>query len=120
MLKMLRGDTTTNTLGKVKISTEAIATIASLSAQKVEGVAGMHKGIFYLLGEALGRKSEKAGVRVLLGDKEVWIQVFIDIKYGADVPEVAVKVQERIREAVESMTGLAVTEVDVSVRGISN
>ena len=107
-------------MGRVKISLEAIASIASLAAQRVPGVSGIHKGVLSLFWEALGRKSEKAGVRVMLEDKEVWIQVLINVKNGADVPEVAVKVQEKIREAVESMTGLAVSEVDVSVRAITN
>ena len=119
MLKMTRGDTTTNAMGNVKISVQAIASIAALSAQKVPGVTGMYRGTLGILWEALGRKSEKTGVRVMLGDKEVWIQVLINVKYGADVPEVAVKVQDKIREAVENMTGLAVSEVDVSVRGIT-
>jgi len=114
----MNGDSTTNTMGTVKISTDAIAAIASLTAQKVNGVAGLHRGALSVLLETLGRKNEHAGVKAMIGDKEVWLELLINVKYGVEISEVAVKVQDKVREAVESMTGLTVREVNVSVRGI--
>lgn len=118
---MMQNDTTSNTLGKVRISVEAIASIAGISAQKAEGVAGINKGFFGSLKEVFGagKKNNYSGVKVEIGDKEVWIEIYISVKFGVDIPAVAGKVQDIVRENVESMTGLTVREVNVNIREIT-
>ena len=117
---MAKGDTTENLHGKVKISSDAIASIAAIAAQKIPGVAGINKGIINSFREAIGLKKENAGVEVLISDGDVYLTLLLNIKYGSDVPDTALKVQEKVRETVENMTNLAVREINVSVRGISN
>ena len=96
------------------ISEEVIASIASIAAQEVKGVAAMTaNGI----GEVLGRKTK--GVKVQSGDKDVIIDITLTIEYGARIPDIAWEVQNRVKTQVEAQTGLNVAAVNVHVQGIS-
>ena len=105
--------------GRVRISEEVVATIAGLAANEVPGVAGMMGSLVSGLGERLGRKNPQKGVKVELGEAEANLDLYLVVDYGARIPEVAQKVQEGVRQAVENMTGLAVPAVNIHVQGVA-
>lgn len=105
--------------GTIKISEEVVTIIAGLAASEVAGVAGMSGGLAGGLAEKLGRKNLSKGVKAEVGEKEATIDVFIIVDYGAHIQEVAHQVQTGVRNAVESMTGLKVLQVNVNVQGVS-
>lgn len=105
---------------EVKISDDVIAAIASVAASQVQGVAAMAGNFASNIGGAiLGRKNVAKGVRVASGDKEVVLDLYIAVKYGARIPEVAYKVQENVKKSVEGMTDLKVAQVNIHVQGVT-
>ena len=106
-------------LGKIKIHTDAINSMALIAAKEVEGVAGVTSGTMGRFCDFLGLGSNCSGVKVELKENnEVDIVVSIVVEYGKDVPRIAHQVQENIRQAIEKMTGLIPANIDVKVKGI--
>jgi uncharacterized alkaline shock family protein YloU len=106
-------------VGSIRISDEAIAVIAGLAALEEEGVASMAQGTVDSFAEMLGVKAaQHRGVRVEVANEEVAIELNLYVEFGVDIPSVCQKVQERVREAVEEMTGLTVSQVNISVQGV--
>ena len=105
-------------LGAVRIADEVVSIIAGLAATEVEGIAGMSGGIAGGIAEMLGRKNFSKGVRVEVGEKETAVDLYIIVKYGVRIPDVALAAQENVKQAIETMTGLAVVEVNVHVQGV--
>lgn len=111
---------TENSLGSIRIADEVVEVIAGLAASEVEGVTGMSGGLVGDLAHMLGRnKNLSKGVKVEVGEHEVAIDLFVVVEYGVSIPEVALRVQEAVKEAIESMTGLLVVEVNVHVQGVN-
>lgn len=102
----------------IHISEEVVRIIAGMAASEVEGVASLAGGIVGEIAERLGRKDVTRGVKAQIGEKEAKLDVFLTVYYGVRIPEVAQEVQERVRKAVEEMTGLEVAEVNVHVQGV--
>jgi len=105
-------------LGSVRIADEVVAIIAGLAATEVEGVAGMSGGIAGGIAEMLGRKNLAKGVKVEVGEKETAVDLYIIVNFGVRIPDVAYKIQENVKKAIESMTGLIVVETNVHVQGV--
>ena len=105
--------------GNVNISDEVVAIISSLAASSVEGVAGMVNSLSGGFAEFLGKKNLSKGVKVEIDESDVAIDLFIIVEYGAKIPDVAWQIQENVKNEVESMTGLNVTMVNVSVEGVN-
>lgn len=105
--------------GTVKIANEVVAIIAGLAATEVEGIAGMSGGMTADFTEMLGMKNLSKGVKVEVGEKEAAIDIFIIVEYGSKISEVAKNVQKKVKETVETMTGLKVVEVNVNVQGVN-
>lgn len=105
--------------GSIRIADDVVGVIAGLAATEVPGVAGMSGGIVGGIVEILGRKNLSKGVKVQVGEKEAAIDLYLIMEYGVRIPEVAIKVQENVKEAVESMTGLTVVEINVHVQGVA-
>lgn len=103
----------------VRIADEVVGVIAGIAATEVDGVAGMAGGVVGGIAEMLGKKSFAKGVRVAAGEKEAAIDLYLILDYGVRIPEVAAQVQENVKRAVESMTGLDVVEVNIHVQGIA-
>ena len=108
-----------NDIGSIKITDEVVAIIAGIAATEVPGVTGMSGGIAGGIAEALGRKNLTKGVKVEVGDKEAAIDLFIIVEYGFRIPEVAWTIQEKVKHAVEDMTGLNVVEVNIHIQGVN-
>jgi len=104
--------------GTIKISEEVVSTIAGLAATEVPGVAGMSGGVVNGLSEMLGRKNLSKGVKVVVGDKEASVDLFLIVDYGVRIPEVAWNVQESVKNSIETMTGLKVVEVNIHIQGV--
>jgi len=106
-------------MGTVKISEEVVAIIAGIAAMDVPGVAGMSGGIAGGIAEMLGRKNLSKGVKVEVGDKEAAIDLYIIVEYGCRIPDVSWDIQERVKKAVETMTGLNAIEVNIHIQGVN-
>ena len=104
--------------GTVTFANEVIATIAGLAAVDVPGVAGMSGGFVDGVTELLGRKNLSKGIKVEVGSEEVAVDIAIIVDYGTPVPEIAQNIQMSVMKAVETMTGLKVVEVNISIQGI--
>ena len=103
-------------LGDIKINNEAVGTVASLAAVEVDGIVTLAGK--YSLAEMWGRKDLDKGIHVELKDNTVTISAEVNVEYGIDIYKAAHQLQLAIKNAVESMTGLIVNRVDVSIRGI--
>ncbi len=106
-------------VGSVKIADEVISIVAGLAATEVAGVAGMSGGLAGGIAELLGKKNFSKGVKVIVTGKTVTVEIYVIIDYGICIPEVAIEIQEKVKEAVESMTGFEVAAVDIHVQGIA-
>lgn len=109
---------TSTELGTIRIADEVVSIIAGLAATEVEGIAGMSGGIAGGIAEMLGRKNFSKGVKVEVGEKEAAIDLYVIVKYGVRIPDVALNVQENVKNAIETMTGLSTVEVNVHVQGV--
>ena len=105
-------------IGNVSFADDVIAIIAGLAAIEVPGVASMSGGIVEGIAEVLGRKNLTKGVRVEVGNEQAAVDLAMITEYGAKIPEVARNVQENVKKAIETMTGLHVVEVNIHVLGI--
>jgi uncharacterized alkaline shock family protein YloU len=105
-------------MGNIQIAPEVIEIIAGLATIEVEGVAGMSGGFASGVAELLGRKNLSKGVKVEVGQREAAIDVSIIIEYGQRIPSVASDIQRNVKQAIESMTGLDVIEVNVHIHGV--
>ena len=106
-------------IGAVKIANDVVATIAGLAAADAEGIAGMSGGVAGGIAEMLGRKNLTKGVKVEVGEADTSIDIFCIVEYGISITTVASNVQNRVKSAVESMTGLTVTAVNIHVQGVT-
>ncbi len=104
-----------NDLGVIRIADEVVSTVAGLAAADVEGVANMSGGWGTDLVEKLGRKNLGKGIKVESSGDQTSIDIFIIIEFGYAIPKVAENVQREVKQAVETMTGLTVTAVNVHV-----
>lgn len=105
--------------GRITFADEVVAIIAGLAAAEVEGVAAMSGGFTGGFTEMLGMKNLSKGVKVEIGEKEAAIDLYLIVKYGVRVPEMAWEIQENVKKTVETMTGLTVVEVNIHVQGIN-
>ncbi len=102
-------------LGEIQIADEVVAIIAGLATTEVEGVSSMAGNITNELVSRLGAKNLSKGVRISMEDNKVSVDVAINIAYGYGIPEVSEKVQEKVKSAIENMTGLTVEHVNVRI-----
>ncbi len=107
-----------NQIGQIQIADEVIAIIAGLAATEVEGIAGMAGSFTGGIAEILGKKNLSKGVKVEVGESEVSIDLFLVVKFGVKIPEVALAVQKKVKNAVETMTGLSVIEINLHITGV--
>ncbi|MBQ1821274.1 MAG: Asp23/Gls24 family envelope stress response protein [Clostridia bacterium] len=104
--------------GKVVFAEDVVATIATLAAAEVEGVYGMSGTAFEGLGEKLGKKNYTKGIKVEVGTIECAVDMSIIVRYGFKIQEVCRNVQIAVKNAIETMTGLKVVQVNITVNSI--
>ena len=106
-------------LGEVQIAEEVITIIAGLAATEVEGVCSMGGNITKELVSRLGMKNLSKGVRVEVTEEgKIEVFVTINIAYGYAIPAVSDNVQEKVKAAIENMTGLEVSGVNVRIADV--
>ena len=101
----------------IQIADDVVAVIAGKSASEVAGVYSMAGGLG--ITEVFGKKNLSKGIKVDINEQKAKIDVNIIVEYGARIPDVAFEIQNRVKKAVESMTGLNVQEVNVHVQGVN-
>lgn len=106
-------------IGEVCIADEVVAIIAGLAATEVEGVDSMAGNITNELVAKLGMKNLSKGVKVDVTEEHVCVDLSLNIKYSYSIPDVSAKVQEKVKNAIENMTGLKVLEVNVRIAGVN-
>ena len=107
------------TAGQVQISNEVLTIIAGLAATEVKGVASMGGNITNELVAKMGVRSLAKGVRTTMEDGAVNVDLTLNLDYGYSVPKTSQKVQEKVKAAVENMTGLNVENVNIKIANIS-
>ena len=106
--------------GKITFAPDVIATIANLATADIDGVDGMASGVVEgITGMLSSKKNLTKGVRVDLSEEEVGIDLSVIVKYGYKLHEVCYNIQKSIKNSIETMTGLRVTQVNVAVQSIS-
>ncbi|MFR3185210.1 MAG: Asp23/Gls24 family envelope stress response protein [Ruminococcus sp.] len=105
-------------IGTVQIADEVVAIIAGLAATEVEGVASMNGNITNELVGKLGMKSLSKGVKVDVLDNVVCVDLNLNLEYGYNIPEICQTVQEKVKTAIENMTGLQVSDVNISIASV--
>jgi uncharacterized alkaline shock family protein YloU len=108
-----------NNVGNIVISNEVVAIIAGLAATEIPGVAGMSGGLAGDIIEILRGKNLSKGVKVEIKEKETIIDLFIIVEFGIRIPDIAWEIQNKVKKAVESMTGLNVIEVNINVQAVN-
>ncbi len=104
---------------EIKIADDVVSVIAGIAASEVPGVFGMSGGFAGGISEVFsGKKNLSKGIKVEVGNKEAKVDVNIIVEYGIRIPDVAFEIQNRVKKAVETMTGLKVLEVNVHVQGV--
>ena len=106
-------------VGEVQIADEVVATIAGLAATEVEGVAAMSSNITNELVSKLGMKNLSKGVKIEVSSDSVAVDLSLTMEYGYSIPNTSRQVQEKVKSAIENMTGLTVSEVNVRISGVN-
>ena len=105
-------------IGAVQIADDVVSMIASLAVHEVEGVEACAENMATELMGKVGIKSAIKGAKVDIFEKRVAVDVFVNIEYGYNIPVTCGKVQEKVKSAIENMTGLGVTDVNVRVAAV--
>ena len=104
----------------IEISNDVIAVISGVAVSEVQGVSSMAGGFAGGITEVLsGKKNLAKGIKVDKEENNVKIDVNIIVEYGTRIPDIAFEIQNRVKTAVETMTGLKVEEVNVHVQGVN-
>ena len=104
----------------IQISSDVVAVIAGVAVSEVQGVAGMAGGFAGGISEVFsGKKNLAKGIKADIEDGKAKLDVNIIVEYGSRIPDVAFEIQNRVKKAVENMTGLVVEEVNVHVQGVN-
>ena len=106
-------------IGEVRIADEVVAIIAGLAATEVEGVDSMAGNITNELVGKLGMKNLSKGVQVDVTEEHVSVDLSLNLKYGYNIPDVSERVQDRVKSAIENMTGLTVLDVNIRIAGVN-
>ena len=115
---------TTNTdydiqsIGNVQIADEVVAVIAGLAATEEEGVNKMYGNITNEIVSKLGMKKLSKGVKILINQDIVDVDLKLVLDYGVNIAKVSEEVQDRVKSAIETMTGLNVEEINIRIAGI--
>lgn len=105
-------------IGEVQIADDVVAIIAGLAATEVDGVASMYGNITNELVSKLGMKNLAKGVKAVLDDNDVNVDLALNVKFGYNIREVSTKVQEKVKTAIENMTGLNVNLVNIRIANV--
>ncbi len=100
------------------VTDEALAVIAGMAAMEVDGVSGMSSGFTGGLAEVLGRTNLAKGVKVISRSGVTSVDIYVIVRYGVRIPEVAFEIQEHVRSNIENQAGILVDSVNIHVQGV--
>lgn len=106
-------------IGVVQIADDVVEMIAGLAATEVEGVSAMAGNITNELMSRVGVKNLTKGVKVDIFEKLVTVDLAVQVEYGYNIPAICQKVQTKVKTAIENMTGLEVTDVNIRIAGVN-
>ena len=106
-------------IGEVKVADEVVAIIAGLAATEVEGVDSLGGNITNEIVSKLGMKNLSKGVKVAVAPGSVTVDLALNLEFGYSIPVVSAKVQDKVKSAIETMTGLNVSEVNIRIASVS-
>ena len=102
------------------ISEDVIGIIAGIAAAEVEGVSGMTLGLVDGINQLIGsNKKFSKGVKIELDGNKVVIDLYVIVRYGVRIPDVAFSIQNSVKASVETMTGLTIQAVNINVQGVT-
>ena len=104
--------------GRVQIADDVVAVIAGLAATEVKGVSAMAGNITNEIMAKAGRKNLSKGVKITVNKNKVKIGLAIMMEYGYNIPGTCSRVQDKVKSAVENMTGLTVTDIDIRIASV--
>lgn len=105
--------------GAIQIADDVIAVVAGTAAMEIDGVLPIAAGIApNNIAEMLMKKNFWKGVAIEKTESGICVEINLFIKLGFKINEVSMAVQNRVKEALETMTGLSVERVDIVVRGV--
>ncbi len=105
--------------GKVNIADDVIGVISTIAASEIKGIKALNGTFQDDVLELIGKKSFNKGIQVVMNENVVLVDLSVIVDYGSKIHEVAKEVQENVKLAIESMTGLEVAAVNVSIEGIN-
>ncbi len=105
-------------IGAVQIADDVVAMIASLATTEVEGVSAMAGNITNELMSKVGMKNLTKGVKVDVNERDVKVELTVTMEYGYNIPTTCKQVQSKVKSAIENMTGLNCTDVNIRIAGI--
>jgi uncharacterized alkaline shock family protein YloU len=106
-------------IGEVQIADEVVAVIAGLAATEVKGVADTSGTVTNEIAGKFGKKNLSKGIKVLVSPDSVSVDMALTLDYGYGIPDTAKQVQEKVKLAIENMTGLLVKEVNIRIAGVN-
>ncbi|MBF8437570.1 Asp23/Gls24 family envelope stress response protein [Halanaerobiaceae bacterium Z-7014] len=106
-------------IGEISISDDVIGIIASLTVIEIEGVYSMSGGFAGGLANVLGRSDLSRGVKIDKDDNEVKVELYLILEYEYSIPDLAWKIQDKVKRTLEAMTGLNIIEVNIHVQGVN-
>ncbi|MBR3933873.1 MAG: Asp23/Gls24 family envelope stress response protein [Clostridia bacterium] len=109
---------TSEQYGDIKISDEVIATIASVATKEINGISGLSLSIAGEIASKFTKKNLSKAIKISTQDGNVTIDISVVIEYGTRIPDVSWEVQENVKKAVETMSGLNVEKVNIIVAGV--
>ena len=107
-----------SSVGTIKINNEVIAIVAARTTIETKGVAGMSGGMVDGLAKVLGRKNPEKGIKVVITEDEISIDISILVEYSVSIPDVCLEIQRNVKNKIENTTGKNVKVVDINVHGI--
>ncbi|HHU72280.1 MAG TPA: Asp23/Gls24 family envelope stress response protein [Clostridiales bacterium] len=106
-------------VGEVQIADEVVAVIAGLAATEVKGVSATSGNVTNEIAGKLGKKNLSKGVKVTVNEDTVTVDMALTLDYGYGIREIASQVQEKVKNAIENMTGLTVRDVNIRIAGVN-
>lgn len=106
-------------IGAVQIADDVVAMIAALAAREVDGVAALGSNSAGEIISMVGRRNLIKGVKAEILNKNVRVNLYVTVEYGYNIPVVSQQIQSKIKSAIENMTGLQVTDVNIRIAGVN-
>lgn len=105
-------------LGFIQIADDVVSNIAGLAVTEVDGVSKLTGNIPNELIAKLGKKNLSKGIRVTYAENTFTVDVSVVVKFGFNIVDVSKAIQDKVKQALFTMTGLNVSKVNVRVSGI--